>query len=355
MIKFSTTAKQFTVIILLLVTLFACSDDTTTNTTTADTDTTNLVSDTTSPIDTTATKDSVTTDKKENNEWDDKEWDEKDWDKDSYGCTNEKTLGYKSLEFDGVKREYIVYTPTSYNSEKALPVVFNFHGFGGCATDHMKWADMRAVADRDTFLVVYPQGAGLDGEAHWNPALLGGDNKSSVDDLGFTEAMIEKISAEYSVDSSRIYAVGYSNGGMMAYGLAEQKSELFAAVASVSGAMLDCPDSTTHPMPILHIHGTNDYVIPYDGGSYYNSVQQTLDCWISLNNTVTTPTITADSSSGMKIEHFVYDNGDNMVSVEHYKYSGGEHVWFEKKFNGQTTTELVWKFFERFDVGGLRE
>ncbi|MDG0973170.1 MAG: hypothetical protein P8O07_03345, partial [Crocinitomicaceae bacterium] len=66
----------------------------------------------------------------------------------------------------------------------------------------------------------------------------------------------------------RIYAVGYSNGGMMAYGLANYRSDLIAAVASVSGVMLDCTRPTSHPMPIVHLHGTSDGVLPYNGGNF---------------------------------------------------------------------------------------
>jgi polyhydroxybutyrate depolymerase len=269
-------------------------------------------------------------------------------------CTNDSQAGYTTLEHNGIERAYIVYTPATYNRNRPMPIVLNFHGFGGCASQHMSTADMRAVADSDTFLLVYPQGASLNGSPHWNPSLLGGGNKSTVDDLGFVEAMLNKIAQDYNVDRDRVYAVGYSNGGMMAYGLAANKSELIAAVASVSGALLDCPSSISHPMPILHLHGTSDAVIPYTGSNAYNSVQSTLDCWINYNNTSTSPVTSSSSSNGMNIEHTVYSQGDSMVSVEHYKYNNGDHIWFENTYQGQTTAELVWSFFSRYDINGLR-
>jgi polyhydroxybutyrate depolymerase len=148
----------------------------------------------------------------------------------------------------------------------------------------------------------------------------------------------------------RIYTAGYSNGGMMAYGLANYKSDLIAAVASVSGVMLDCTGPTSHPMPVIHLHGTSDGVLPYNGSSDYNSAQSTLDHWINFNNTVFTPTETSDNN----IEHYVYDQGDSSVSVEHYKYIGGDHVWFSATFQGQNTSELVWNFVSRYDINGLR-
>jgi len=228
--------------------------------------------------------------------------------------------------------------------------MLNFHGFGGSASDYMQEADMRSLAEVDTFILVYPQGSCLDGSSHWNPCPTGGDNKSTADDVGFVESVISEISSQYNVDMERIYAAGYSNGGMMAYGLANYKSDLIAAVASVSGTMLDCTGSTNHPMPVVHLHGTSDGVVSYNGSTDWNSVQSTLDHWINFNNTDLTPTITSDNN----IERYVYAQGDSSVSVEHYKFIGGEHVWFSATFQDQNTSELVWNFVSRYDINGLR-
>ena len=269
--------------------------------------------------------------------------------KSCYSNTNAQTIVH-----DGINREYILYIPNSYDGTSAVPLMLNFHGFGSSASDYMNYADMRAVAESDTFILVYPQGSCLNGSSHWNPCPVGGDNKSSADDLGFVESLINEISSQYNVDMDRIYAVGYSNGGMMAYGLANYKSDLIAAVASVSGVMLNCSGPTNHPMPVLDLHGTSDKVIPYNGSSDYNSVQSVLNYWINFNNTSTNPTVTSDHSGGMTIEHYVYDQGDSLVSVEHYKYIGGDHVWFSSTFQGQNTSELVWNFVSRYDINGLR-
>jgi polyhydroxybutyrate depolymerase len=209
---------------------------------------------------------------------------------------------------------------------------------------------MRSLSEADTFILIYPQGICLDGLSHWNACPSGGDNKSDADDFGFVESMITEISSQYNVDMERIYAAGYSNGGMMAYGLANYKSDLIAAVASVSGVMLDCTGSTNHPMPVVHLHGTSDGVLPYNGNNDWNSAQSTLDHWINFNNTVLTPTITSDNN----IERYVYDQGDSSVSVEHYKFIGGDHVWFSATYQGQSTSELVWNFVSRYDINGLR-
>lgn len=255
---------------------------------------------------------------------------------------------------DDIDREYYLYIPNSYDVTTAVPIVFNFHGYGGSVEEFMDYGDLRSVAETNTFILVYPQGSCLEGSSHWNACPNGPDNKSEADDFGFVEAMINQISSEYNIDHDRIYAGGYSNGGMMAYGLAHYKSDLIAAVASVSGVMLDCTSTPSHPIPVVHLHGTFDGVLPYDGNSDWNSVQSTLDYWINFNNTTTTPMVNIENSGGISIEHYSYGQGENSVSVEHYKYIGGEHLWFNETYQGQSTSELIWNFMSRYDLNGLR-
>jgi polyhydroxybutyrate depolymerase len=273
---------------------------------------------------------------------------EKDYNKNPDECSYNNNV--QSIVYDGINREYVLYIPDSYDGTSSVPLMLNFHGFGGSASDYMQEADMRSLAEVDTFILVYPQGSCLEGSSHWNPCPTDGDNKSTADDVGFVEFMISEISSQYNTDMERIYAAGYSNGGMMAYGLANYKSDLIAAVASVSGTMLDCTGPTSHPMPVVHLHGTSDSVVSYNGSIDWNSVQSTLDHWINFNNTDLTPTITSDNN----IERYVYDQGDSSVSVEHYKFIGGEHVWFSTTFQDQDTSELVWNFVSRYDINGLR-
>ena len=276
----------------------------------------------------------------------------KDNDKNDAVCYSNSNT--ESMIHDGEDREYLMYVPNSYDGTTAVPIFFNFHGFGGSVEEFMENADLRSVAETNTFILVYPQGSCLEGSSHWNPCPNGSDNKSEADDFGFVEAMINQISSEYNIDLDRVYAGGYSNGGMMAYGLANYKSDLIAAVASVSGTMLNCTGSTNHPMPVVHLHGTSDDVVSYNGSTDWNSVQNTLDYWINFNNTTTTPTVNSENSGGITIEHYIYDQGENSVSVEHYKFIGGEHEWFNKTYQGQNTAELIWNFMSKYDLNGLR-
>ena len=263
----------------------------------------------------------------------------------------------QTLTHDGETREYLVYTPSSYTGATAVPVVINFHGYGGTANDFYSEVDMRSVADANNFLVIYPQGACLDFFSHWNAGLDTPDNKSDVDDLGFFDALIERLTSAYNIDQERIYVTGYSNGGMMAYALACYRSNKIAAAASVSGTMLtetvqNCEAS--HPTAIFHIHGTSDDVLPYNGGDGHGNVQSILDHWIGFNNTSTTATTTTGTSNGQTIEEYLYADGDSSVTVLHYKVVNGDHVWNNLNYNGKTTEQLLWDYMSQFDTNGRR-
>ncbi|MBI33942.1 MAG: hypothetical protein CMP67_01085 [Flavobacteriales bacterium] len=274
-------------------------------------------------------------------------------------CVPENNYDYSSeiqnIVHNGISREYLIYIPSSFSGDSVAPLVLNFHGFGGNINDYLSYTSMLSIAETEGFVLVFPQGSLMDGYSHWNPSLPSSDNKSTADDLGFIEALIQQLSNNYNIDSKRIYACGYSNGGMMSFGLANHKSNLFAAVASVSGAMLETDNTPNHPMPVLMIHGTSDGVIPYAGNNEYASVESTLTFWRNFNSTDSISNSNSITSGGNTIEYTSYSNGNNGVSVEHYKINQGGHEWFDLNYNELNTSELIWEFFSKYDMDGLIE
>ena len=270
-----------------------------------------------------------------------------------------------SLTHDGLDREYIMYIPESYDENEPAPLVFNFHGFGSNASQQEFYGDFRAIADTAGFIIVHPEGTVLNGSTHFN---VGGFTiGSTVDDVGFTAAMIEKISNEMNIDSERIYSTGMSNGGFMSFLLACQLSDKIAAIASVTGSMTpqtfnECDPK--HPTPVLQIHGTDDNVVPYQGAIFSKSIDETLAYWIDYNNSNPTPEINelpnTNVDDGSTVEHFIYDGGDAGVITEHFKITGGAHTWPGALFVLPGTnldfnaSQEIWKFFSRYDINGLR-
>jgi len=268
-----------------------------------------------------------------------------------------------SIEHDGLTRDYIIYIPENYDGTQAVPLILNFHGYGSNAFEQMNYGDFRPIADTAGFLVVQAQGELLNGISHWNVG--GWTIGSTVDDVGFTSALIDSLSALYNIDTDRVYATGMSNGGFMSFLLACQLGDKIAAVAPVAGSMTpetydEC--SPIHSMPILQFHGTTDNVVPYDGAIWTRPVQDAIDYWVDYNNCYPLPTTIqipdTDPNDGSTVEHIIYPTGDNGVSTEHFKIYGGGHTWPGSAFGGSGTnydinaSAEIWKFFLKYDING---
>ena len=268
-----------------------------------------------------------------------------------------------SITFAGIQRDYILYVPEIYTPGEAVPLILNFHGYTSNAFEQLNYGDFRPIADTAGFIVVHPMGTvDLLGNTHWNV----GWGTSSVDDLGFTAALIDSLSAEYSINQDRIYSTGMSNGGFMSYHLACELSERIAAIASVTGTMnVNQPATCSpgHPMPVMEIHGTADATVPYTGNFLFGTTPAAVAYWVTYNNCESTPSITAipdtDGGDGCTAEHQVYTGGNNGSTVEHFKIINGEHTWPGSAFGGVGTNQdidacnEIWRFFSKYDIHGL--
>ncbi len=270
-----------------------------------------------------------------------------------------------TIMYDGRVRTYILYVPETYQAENPAPLVFNFHGYTSNNLEQMFYGDFRPIADTAGFLIVHPMGTDdFLGNPHWNV----GWGTSTVDDVGFTNALLDTLSAAYSINQDRVYSTGMSNGGFMSYRLACELSDRIAAIASVTGAMtINTPStcSPEHPVPVMEIHGTSDATVPYNGNILFESVASAMTYWTTFNETDAMPIITdvddIDPDDGSTVQHYFYGNGNNDVEVEHYKVNNGGHTWPGTAFSGAGTnhdidaSKEIWRFFSTFDIHGKIE
>jgi polyhydroxybutyrate depolymerase len=174
---------------------------------------------------------------------------------------------------DGRTRTFHLYVPRSLPRHEAVPLLVALHGGFGSGTQFETNSGFDQLAAAHHFIVVYPDGtpirpSGPLADARvWNggrccgPAVV-----EQVDDVGFVSQLIDLIAQHHDIDPARVYAAGHSNGAIMSYRLACELSDKIVAIGVQAGSLEVEPCQPTHPVSVLHIHGTADRNIPIDGG-----------------------------------------------------------------------------------------
>ncbi len=262
-----------------------------------------------------------------------------------------------TLIHDGLQRDYRLYVPSSYAAGTPIPLVFNLHGYTSNASQQQLYSEMDAVAETNNFLVCYPNGEG----ASWNVGWAFG---STEDDVGFISNLIDELAANYSVNLSRVYSCGMSNGGFMSYRLACELNDKIAAIASVTGSHAPgfvCEPG--RPVPVLEIHGTADGVVAYNGTAGVSiAVEDVIDFWVNNNNCgLDADTIAIANTSVADLctaTRYDYNECENS-KVSLIKIQGGGHTWpGASLIIGVTNQDInaseeIWEFFSQFNLDGI--
>src|SRR5262249_54917067 len=182
------------------------------------------------------------------------------------GYADARAGGEKAIEVDGRARRYLVHEPAEGTAPRPLVIVL--HGGGGSAQQAERGSDFDEVADRNGFVVVYPDSLG----GYWNDGRgvsFMRAQRDNIDDVKFIRAMVDQIAQENKIDRRRVFATGLSNGGLMSHRLAAEASDMIAAIAPVAGGMAPSiaeAFNPRQPVSILIIQGEADPVVPIDGG-----------------------------------------------------------------------------------------
>jgi polyhydroxybutyrate depolymerase len=257
-----------------------------------------------------------------------------------------------TIEVDGRTREYYVHTPSGYTGKTPLPLVFVLHGGIQTPEGIERMSGMSAKADAEYFLAVYPKGTGRVNT--WNAgACCGYAMENKVDDVAFLRALIEKLEKDYSVDPKHIFSTGISNGGMMSYRLACELSDKIAAIAPVEGAQ-DIPCHPSSPVTVIVFHGTEDRLVPYNGGSTSfqlgpkrsdTPVAETVAFWVKFDGCSPTP----KREESTEVHTDFYSGCRAGTEVALYAIQGGHHIWpgVSMSHNKVPATDLIWDFFAK--------
>ena len=262
-----------------------------------------------------------------------------------------KSFNYKH---DGLVRSYILYKPQNF--KKNSPLVFVLHGFGSSSLNIMSYSQMNLIAEENGFMVCYPQGSILPtGQSHWNANL----EMSSVDDIGFLSNLAKEVQTIYQINPKNIFVSGMSNGGFMSYTLACEKSDVFKAIASITGTMSGKDWENCNPsfdIPVMQISGTNDRTVPWDGtmSTAYGwggapHIKQVVEFWADQNQCdvdqkINFPDIDVSDKSTVSLLKKKGSLKNNQVWF--YTVDGGGHDWPGSWGNKDiSATKEIWKFF----------
>lgn len=260
-------------------------------------------------------------------------------------------------------RTYRVHIPPA-PGHTPLPLVIVLHGGGGNDDNAARMTGMSAKADRENFIVVYPDGSGRLGDKllTWNSGnCCGYAAENNIDDVGFIRALIGKLQTQYPIDAQRIYVTGMSNGAMMAHRLACEASDLIAAIGPVAGALnVECQPA--RPVAVIAFNGMQDKHVLFQGGAPQKSldsrprvdtsVADTISFWVKHNRCQSTPLHTEKGN----ILRDEYGGCAGDASVVLYTIKDGGHAWPGGQRgslfgDGPTqeisATDLMWEFFKQ--------
>jgi polyhydroxybutyrate depolymerase len=247
----------------------------------------------------------------------------------------------------GGDRPVALHVPPSYDGCTPVPLVMMLHGYSATAEEEELYLNITAQADTRGFIYAKPDGT-VDklGNQFWNADDACCDLYDvPVDDSTYLSSVLTQVQGLYNVDKKRVYVMGHSNGGFMAYRMACDHADQIAAIVSLAGAMPTDPSvcKPSQPVATLEIHGTADMVIAYDGGSIQHAIPATMvpypgatttvSDWVSLDGCSTTPDTTAppldlDSSlPGDETSVTKYAGGCKTGGhVELWSIAGGSHI-----------------------------
>jgi len=287
------------------------------------------------------------------------------------------------LEHDGLARLALVVAPRPVARRKdqtaqPLPVVVFLHGAGGSARLAMRQTGLAALAEREGFIAVFPEGlatpqgqeyAGIQTWNAWNCCGYARDQK--IDDVGYLAALIGRLKVDHPVDARRIHLAGFSNGAMLASRFALERPGVVASIASVSGSLPCDTPPPREPLPVLLIHGNRDRVARFGPASGQQRsgrlcedfpANAQADFWVrGLGLSPKARKVVDGRKVRARVEYYGPENAADgktgRASVEYVIVKGGGHAWpggeavrfryCDLPTPDPDATALLWEFFKR--------
>jgi polyhydroxybutyrate depolymerase len=292
----------------------------------------------------------------------------------------ENGFSNRTVDIDGLSRRYLVRTPANGKPPTAIVVMLHGHtgsaerliGSDGNAAPYRQW---NAIADREGLLLIAPQGIdGGDGKFGWNDCRADADSNPRSDDVAFIAAIVAASHRDYRVASNRMYIIGSSNGGQMALRMAIERPEMVTAAAAIIASMparSECAVPTRF-VPMVFINGTEDPLMPYEGGRVAKdtfqrggvlSTNASIEFWAKLSGNASTPSVVLLPNRSIedrsRVFREVHATRGNRPTLMLYRIEGGGHLepscreryphwlsrWLGKQNADIEMADEVWTFF----------
>jgi polyhydroxybutyrate depolymerase len=273
------------------------------------------------------------------------------------------------LNSGGTDRCYHLYVPSGYDPTQPVPLVVSFHGWLSSPNANSIITGWSRLAEREGFLLAFPQGTSF--PQRWNSGSTW--HVSAAQDVQFFSDLLDELVALASVDSSRIYVNGFSNGGGMSVHLGCKATDRIAAIGSVAGAVVEMEDcSPTRPLPVMAFHGTADPLVPYEGGpepgwvarngasvinapGFFLGAPDWIAFWAENNGCSAGPLTIPPQGDSLGIR---YTDCDEDAEVILYTIEDGGHTWpggMPIPFLGKTSRDIdatheLWSFFQGYSL-----
>lgn len=218
---------------------------------------------------------------------------------------------------------------------QGAPLILALHGGGGSADQFARSSGLARPANRLGYAVIFPEGTGRAGTRNGGYC-CGSAARNGVDDMAFLDAVIADAARRFGLDAGRVYLTGMSNGAIMAETYAARRAARIRAVAGVAGTMDTSRNRVTAPVPLLHIHGTADPMVPYAGGQGDSSLTRTDFASVaSVEAAFLAPfpmlsrseRVIDPAADGMRVIERNYSDGRGRAQVRILTVEGGGHAW----------------------------
>ena len=276
---------------------------------------------------------------------------------------------YKCIDHNSEQRCWQTHEPDNLDSNQSVPLIVDMHGYSSNSTEQREMSDFDEIADQYGAIVIYPDGLG--DEQSWNAGWCCGEsNAENRDDVGFLLNMIDIVIKYDNIDTTRIYATGWSNGCAMSQRLANEASDIFAAIGCMSFYLLQPPDSSYSPIPVMEIHGFLDTIVPYttaapnsilEGEFFSNPLAssgalQNLYAWKEMNGCSGTLSDTNEPNALYSIQGF--SDCENGTEVQLVTIYAAMHNPYSDDYPGSPffpgtqglvdSTQIAWDFMSQY-------